>query len=552
MTNLKLETMTRIKLIVFTALLLLSSVSYGQKLPQQMGLEVITKEAIQAQLEFLASDWTEGRETGEKGIYLAGDYVASMFKYVGVQPAGDLQMRFSRRMMGGGRGAPPAPTRSYFQNFTLLEPLPGGSSVLSVKSANREFFFHENVDFRVGSATVSSKVTGPVVFIGYGIKNEDLGLDDFTNIDLRGKIVVRLSGYPGNKDPESEMYKKINADRMVAFQLNRGRNQALEGKGILAVIDINLDGNIDNSFGEFRFDNNPAPNEGRRSPSGWSRLRLDNPELPDAPAVISVTSKIAKAIMGSYDIAKYESDAAKASYKFKPVPITGTTLGLEVNVRARRINVRNVVAMIEGENPDEFIAVGAHMDHMGMGDGQIWNGADDNASGTVGVMTLARAFAATGVKPKRTIVFCAWTGEEKGLLGSEYFTRNPPVGSIGQYRFYLNYDMISRDAANDTARVNVGVTYNKDYPYLEEISRKYADQYGLKMNYTYRAQEKPTGGSDYTAFTNNNIPIIAVMAAMHPEYHTPADEISLVNWDKMLEIIKLGFLDLWDIANSDF
>ena len=92
----------------------------------------------------------------------------------------------------------------------------------------------------------------------------------------------------------------------------------------------------------------------------------------------------------------------------------------------------------------------------------------------------------------------------------------------------------------------------QDYPYLEELSKKNTEKYGLKMNFQYRAQEKPTGGSDYTAFTNKGVPIIAVMAAMHPEYHTPIDHISLVNWDKMLEIIKLGFLNMWEIANSDF
>jgi Zn-dependent M28 family amino/carboxypeptidase len=167
-------------------------------------------------------------------------------------------------------------------------------------------------------------------------------------------------------------------------------------------------------------------------------------------------------------------------------------------------------------------------------------------------MTIAQAFAATGVKPQRTVIFCAWTGEEKGLLGSTYWANNPSFGSIDQCKFYLNFDMISRDATNDTAKVNVGVTYNKDYPALEEISKKNAEQYGLKMNFQYRAQEKPTGGSDYTAFTNNGVPIIAVMAAMHPEYHTPADHTSLINWPKFLEIVQLGFLNMWDIANSDF
>lgn len=536
--------------LVLLMIMLPASLVLAQKSPQEKGLETITMDAIQAQLEFLSSDWTEGRETGERGEFLAGDYIASMFKYIGVQPGGDVQMRFSRRSMDGS--TPPARSRSYFQNFTLLEAIPGNGSVLSLKNGSREFLFQENVDFRVSNSSVSTKFSGPVLFIGYGIKNNDLGLDDFGNTDLNGKIVVRLSGYPGMNNPESEMYKKINADRRVAMMINRSKNSALEGKGILAVIDISLTGDMGNSLGEYNFEINASPNEGRRSPVGWSRLRLDSPDMPNSPVTVSVTPKIMSAIMGSYNIAKYETDASQSGYKFKPVAIPGATVGMDIETKVRRVNVRNIVAMVEGENSDEFIIVGAHADHMGMGGGLIWNGADDNASGTVGVMTIARAFAATGVKPKRTVLFCAWTGEEKGLLGSEYFSRNPPVGTIDQIKFYMNYDMISRDAANDTNKVNVGVTYNKDYPLLEEMSKRNTADYGLKMNYVYRAQENPSGGSDYTAFSNNKIPIIAVMAAMHPEYHTPNDEVSLVNWDKMLDIIKLGFLNMWEIANSDF
>ncbi|TFH34599.1 MAG: M20/M25/M40 family metallo-hydrolase, partial [Bacteroidia bacterium] len=383
-------------------------------------------------------------------------------------------------------------------------------------------------------------------------ENKDFGLNDFAGVDLKGKVVVRLSGYPGINDPESEMYKKINADRRAAMQLSRGKNDALSGKGILAVIDITPSGDVTSSWGEYMDDMVMAPNEAAWR-SDFARMRLDDKTVSDAPVTITVSPKVAAALIGNaVNIEKYEKDAMVASYKFKPVAIAGVSAGLDITVISRRVRVRNVVAMIEGNNPDEIVVVGGHMDHMGMSGGRIWNGADDNASGTVGVMTIARAFAATGVKPERTIMFCAWTGEEKGLLGSEYFTINPPAGSIDKVKFYLNYDMISRDAQNDTAKVNVTVTYNKDYPYLEELSKKNVEKYGLTMNYNYRAQENPTGGSDYTAFSDNKIPIIAVMAAMHPEYHTPEDQIELVNWDKMIDIIKLGFLNLWEIANSDF
>ncbi|HBZ22672.1 MAG TPA: hypothetical protein DEO60_16175, partial [Bacteroidales bacterium] len=287
--------------------------------------------------------------------------------------------------------------------------------------------------------------------------------------------------------------------------------------------------------------------------TNWSSMRLDGKEISTSPVTISITERVSNLIIkeGGLDIARYEKEAAAGTLKFKPVVIPGMNAALAVNINSRRINARNVIAYIEGENPDEYVVVGAHMDHMGMDNGKIWNGADDNASGTVGVMTIAKAFAASGVKPKRSILFCAWTGEEKGLYGSEYFTMYPSMGKISDYKFYMNFDMIARDAANDTAKNMAGITYTKAYPRLEEITKSIAAQYKLNLKLNIRSQEAPTGGSDYTAFTENKIPVIAWMAAMHPDYHQPSDEVSLVNWNKMLEIIKLGYLQLWEAANGE-
>ena len=282
-------------------------------------------------------------------------------------------------------------------------------------------------------------------------------------------------------------------------------------------------------------------------------MRLDGKEISSNPVTITITERVSNLILKDVglDIPKYEKDAAAGTVKFKPVSIPGINAALAVNLNSRRVNVRNVIAMIEGENPNEFVAVGAHMDHMGMDNGNIWNGADDNASGTVAVMTIAKAFAASGVKPKRSIVFCAWTGEEKGLFGSEYFTLYPSIGKISDYKFYMNFDMIARDAMNDTAKNMAGITYTKAYPKLEEITRTNLEQYKLNLKLNIRSEEAPTGGSDFTAFTENKIPVIAWMAAMHSDYHQPSDEVSLVNWNKMLDIIKLGYLQLWEAANGE-
>jgi Zn-dependent M28 family amino/carboxypeptidase len=282
-------------------------------------------------------------------------------------------------------------------------------------------------------------------------------------------------------------------------------------------------------------------------------MRLDGKEFKQDPVTISVTSRVSDMIIkeGGLDIARYEKEAAAGTLKSKSFQFPAMTLSLSVNLNQRRVNVRNVIAVIEGENPSEFVAVGAHMDHMGMDNGKIWNGADDNASGTVAVMTIAKAFAESGVKPAKSIVFCAWTGEEKGLLGSEYFTLYPPFGKISDCKFYMNFDMIARNTQSDTAGNMAGITYTKAYPKLEEITKSNVDQYKLNLKLSMRGQENPTGGSDYTAFTNNKIPVIAWMAAMHPDYHQPSDEVSLVNWDKMTSIIKLGYLQLWEAANGD-
>ncbi|MDX2415615.1 MAG: M20/M25/M40 family metallo-hydrolase [Bacteroidales bacterium] len=540
--------MKKLSIILLLGLMLLPT-ARSQHNPKEMGLNVITMEAIKGQLEFLASDWTEGRETGTKGIYLAGDYVASMLKYSGVAGAGDIARANFRRMRRGGPR--PVPTKSYFQNFSLIETLPGEPSKFVIDKGGQKIFFQDNVDFSL-RANSSSESSGQIVFVGYGIKSDKYGIDEIGTADLKGKIILRLSGYPGQNDAESKLGKIFAEDRMAGRNFSREKNNILEEKGALAVIDVSPGMDIGRTLGEFVDDMNMSPNESSRN-SAFTRLSLYKEDTKQGLVSITVTQKVINAILdgSGINLEKYAKDATGSS-KFKPVFIKNTSASIITDVKSRRVKVRNVVAMIEGEKTDEFIVVGAHMDHMGMSGGRIWNGADDNASGTVGVMTIARAFASTGVKPQRSVIFCAWTGEEKGLLGSTYWANNPSFGSIDQCKFYLNFDMISRDATNDTDKVNVGVTFNKNYPKLEEISKKNAEDYGLKMNFQYRGQDNPTGGSDYTAFTDNGVPIIAVMAAMHPEYHTPADQIELINWDKMLEIIKLGFLNMWDIANSDF
>jgi hypothetical protein len=545
--------MKKILFSVIVLSLICSANSNAQSDPKEKGLQAITVDAIKGQLEFLSSDWTEGRATGERGAYLAADYVASMFRVFGAAPAGDAEVLRGRmpRMVPGGE--PLTTQKTYFQNFTLIEMQPSSGSTLTIKKGGQEYIFDEGIDFTVSRATMDVKIDAPLVFVGYGLVDKANGIDDFAGIDVKGKVIVRLTGFPGYSDNTSPMYKKLIGDNMRAqFEMARKKSESVSKLGVLGVIDLTVNNDVAKRWGVYNFNNNMAPAEnGPRT--NWSAMRLDGKEMSSNPVAITITERVSSLIIkeGGLDIAKYEKEAAAGTSKFKPVMIQGMNAALSVNVNSKRVNVRNVIAIIEGENPDEFVAVGAHMDHMGMDNGKIWNGADDNASGTVGVITIAKAFAASGVRPKRSIVFCAWTGEEKGLYGSEYFTLYPALGKISDYKFYLNFDMIARDAINDTAKIMAGITYTKAYPKLEEITKTNLEQYKLNLKLNIRSQDAPTGGSDYTAFTENKIPVIAWMAAMHPDYHQPSDVVSLVNWNKMLEIIKLGYLQVWEVANGE-
>jgi len=529
---------------------------WGQTTPKEKGLQTITVDVVKGQLEFLASDWMEGRGTGERGSFIAADYVASMFRVFGASPAGDYQMRGRGRtmMIRSPQGQrPPQSEKSYLQNFTLLETQPTGESTFIIKKGGREYVFRENIDFSISRATMDIKFDAPVVFVGYGMQDKANGIDDFEGVDVKGKVIVRLNGFPGYNDPNSTMYKKLVGENTRAqYEIQRNKTELAGRLGVLGIIDLTVNRDIAKNWGVYKFDNNPAYAESSQR-TNWFPMRLDGREISSNPTTITVTERVSDLLIkeGGLDIEKYENDAAQGRVKFKPVILPGLTSELNVSVSTKRINVSNVIAVIEGEITDEYVVVGAHMDHMGMDRGKIWNGADDNASGTVGVLTLARAFAMSGQKPRRNIVFCAWTGEEKGLLGSEYFTLYPSLGKISDYKFYMNFDMISRDAVNDTEKNMAGITYTKAYPKLEEITKNALEQYKLNLNLNIRSNEAPTGGSDYTAFTNNKIPIIAWMAAMHPEYHQPSDEVSLVNWTKMTDIIKLAYLQMWEAANGE-
>ena len=217
----------------------------------------------------------------------------------------------------------------------------------------------------------------------------------------------------------------------------------------------------------------------------------------------------------------------------------------------QKLTMRNVLGMIPGKNTKEYVIVGAHFDHLGIdpvldGD-QIYNGADDNASGVSAVLQIARAFLASGQQPERNVIFAFWDGEEKGLLGSKYFVQTCPF--LSQIKGYLNFDMIGRNNKPQQPK-QVVYFYTAAHPVFGDWLKEDIRKYGLQLEPDYRAWENPIGGSDNGSFAKVGIPIIWHHTDGHPDYHQPSDHADRLNWDKVVEITKASFLNMWKMANE--
>lgn len=217
----------------------------------------------------------------------------------------------------------------------------------------------------------------------------------------------------------------------------------------------------------------------------------------------------------------------------------------------QKLSMNNILGKIEGKNPNEYVIIGAHYDHLGidpmLGGDQIYNGADDNASGVSAVLQVAKAFLATGVQPERTVIFAFWDGEEKGLLGSKYFVQTYP--DMDKVKGYLNYDMIGRN--NNEANPNhVVYFYTEAHPAFGKWLKDDIKKYNLNLAPNYRPWDKPVGGSDNASFALLNIPVIWYHTDGHPDYHQPGDHTEKINWNKVVDITKASFLNMWNLANE--
>lgn len=469
----------------------------------------ITEADLKTKLYTYASDDFEGRETGKPGQKKAVAYLKAQYEAMGIPAA-----------KGGD---------DYFQQVPLVvNNLPTGSVTVNGTS----YPIGENI---IGFKGISGTFT-EIVYARYGVEEGDYS--DYGGLDVKGKIVLVKYGEPKNADGTfvlsgtSEPTAWGNMSESVGKKSDLAREKG--AKALLYFDDANYERYK-------RYFNYMKANDG-------GRMELEDQNKSET-AIFVINKKLADAILPGI--------IADDRVHTAPVNLT-----LALKSQNEEVDSENVVAIIRGsEIPDEYLVISSHLDHIGItADGQINNGADDDGSGTVALLEIAKAFkkaADAGHGPKRSIVFLHVTGEEKGLLGSQYYTDHDPILPLEQTVADLNIDMIGRIDPKRQGERNYIYLIGSDKlsTELHQLSERVNSECcNIQLDYTYNDDNDPNRfyyRSDHYNFAKNNIPIIFYFNGTHDDYHKPTDTPDKINYDLLLNRTRLVFYTAWDIANLD-
>lgn len=341
-------------------------------------------------------------------------------------------------------------------------------------------------------------------------------------------------------------HPKSRAEKKRAEQMNAAKEKGLQSISLAtaeAVIGFLADDELQGR---------EAGKHGARIAAAYLASQLK--ELGIAPlgqAAIPLSLKEDAASLDAY-YQPFEAYARERQQRYARWQVHPDSMALLKQGTHRVLKMNNVLGYIPGQRADEYVIVGAHYDHLGtdptlQGD-KTYNGADDNASGVQAVLQIARAFLASGQKPLRTVVFALWDGEEKGLLGSQHFVQHFPA--IDRVKAYLNFDMIGRNNKPEQPR-HVVYFYTEAHPAFGDWLKQDIQTYGLRLEPHYRPWDRPIGGGDNGSFARLDIPVIWYHTDGHPDYHQPSDHAHRLNWDKVVEITKASFLNMWNLANEE-
>jgi len=500
------------------------------------GLDSIRASDLKADLTFLSSDSMEGRLSLERGSEVAIQWIASEFTKAGLKP-----------LLGD----------SFLQPVPLIDYRADREQArLVIRVHGKEQTFHAP-EF-TGGYPNDGTFAGGVVFAGFGITAPELHYDDYARIDVRGKVVLVFNHEPQETDEKSIFNGKGN----TRYAVSRAKMLNAQRHGAVAIL-IAPDPNHPAAL--VRGPLGQTPGTPTRTPRPTQAI-ADEASIP----MYTVNAAVSDVLLAPTGKKASELQSAiDATLRAQSVALADAVAELHVvNVTRRRGRSYNVVGMVEGSDPQlsaETILISGHFDHDGVeANGAVYHGADDNGSGTVGVVALARAFGKNQIKPRRSIVFIVFAAEERGLLGSYYYSDHP-LRPLSTTRAIINFDMIGRDEkpstqtnglidiAPDTSNeVNlIGTKYSPDYRKVVEDSNELV---GLHLNYKWDDDTvlNVLFRSDQYPFLLHDVPAIWWFTGFHPDYHQITDTVEKIDFVKMEKILKLAYLagfDFGDTAN---
>ena len=464
----------------------------------------LSEARMRRDITFLASDKCEGRGPGTKGIDKAADYIAAEFKRIGLKSIGDDD--------------------NYFQPFTLAASVLDEPAKLTLTGPRgQEIVLKQGVQFWPMGLGAAGGDKAPIVFAGYGISSEKAQYDDYAGIDAAGKIVVVLRGAPAAADRNRAV--ELMKGAPFAFKIKNAEQHDAAALLIVNDADTARDGDDLLDFDYTAFGRTTA-----KIPACHVRREVLEMMLPGGADTLTAIEK---------DIQR----------ELKPQgrELDGWQADVVVRMHRGKVDVKNVVGVLEGSGPlaEETVVVGAHYDHLGYGGFSslsglkkmaIHHGADDNGSGTTTMMELARRFAALPNRQGRRLVFIAFSGEELGLFGSDYYCKHP-IFPLKQTAAMFNLDMVGRLRPDKgTGKAKLLTEGSGTAKPFRELLDNLAQKHDFKM------VNKPSGfgPSDHASFCGKEVPVLFVWTDYHADYHRPSDTADKINIEGMRRIADLS------------
>jgi Zn-dependent M28 family amino/carboxypeptidase len=511
------------RILLMSCLLVFAGAAFAQNDAQSKYASLINTEYLKKHLTIIAGPEMEGRETGTEGQRKAAAYIESQFKAMGLKSAPALN--------------------GYQQFYPLYQ-----DSIISADLKLGGNVAEYGKDYLSPAATnEDGKFSAKkVIFIGYGI--DDPKYSDYSNVNVKGKVVMFFLGEP--KKDGSYIISGTNRGSEWTFPGLSKKLQIAAEKGAVGALIISPQ---QETFIQRTIDGSKKTNVYYPRPTTGKKINY-----------LSLTHAMARSIIGD----GFLFDSVLASAKRNEIlKINGYEKKYKVDFKFSKyrtiINASNVVGVVEGtDKKDEYVFVTGHYDHLGMRNGKIYYGADDDGSGTVAVMNMAEAFqkaANDGNRPRRTMVFMTVSGEEKGLWGSEYYSDNP-FYPLDKTTVDLNIDMVGRIDTERKAADTLNYVYvighdkiSSDLPVINEgMNNKYTQ---LTLDYKF---DDPADvnriyfRSDHYNFARKGVPILFFYDGMlKSDYHQPGDTVDKIYWDLYEKRVKMIFHTAWDMANRD-